>query len=44
MRAVVVNKTGPPDVLEVINEYPLPELRDGEELTFFSEYYHHDTT
>ena len=30
MRAVVVKKTGPPDVLELVNDWPVPGLRDGE--------------
>ena len=30
MRAVVVKKPGPPDVLELVNDYPVPKLRDGE--------------
>ena len=30
MRAVVVKKTGPPEVLEIVNDWPVPDLRDGE--------------
>lgn len=30
MRAVVVKKTGPPDLLESVSDWPLPELQDGE--------------
>ena len=32
MRAVIVKKPGPPDVLELVNDYPVPKLRDGEVL------------
>ncbi|CAK0787537.1 hypothetical protein CVIRNUC_010757 [Coccomyxa viridis] len=32
MRAVVVKKPGPPDVLELVNDWPAPALRDGEVL------------
>ena len=30
MRAVVVKKPGPPEVLELVNDWPVPGLRDGE--------------
>ena len=30
MRAVVVKQTGPPEVLELVNDWPVPGLRDGE--------------
>ena len=30
MRAVVVKKPGPPEVLELVNDWPVPALRDGE--------------
>ena len=33
MRAVVVKRPGPPDVLELVHDYPVPKLRDGEVLS-----------
>jgi NADPH:quinone reductase-like Zn-dependent oxidoreductase len=30
MRAVLIRKTGGPEVLELVNDYPKPELKDGE--------------
>ncbi|CAL5224697.1 g7424 [Coccomyxa viridis] len=32
MRAVVVKQPGPPDVLELVHDWPVPQLRDGEVL------------
>lgn len=30
VRAVVINKTGPPDVLELVSDYEKPEIGDGQ--------------
>lgn len=35
MRAVLIPKTGGPEVLELVKDYPKPEIKDGEVISLF---------